>query len=137
MERIKLKKLLKEIAVKTIKGPKDVEITGLCSNSKLVAPGDLFIAKKGLTHDGARFIPDAVAAGAAAILTDLYDPFFSDVTQIIHPDVASVEAAIAKTFYGHPTDQLFLVGITGTNGKTSTLGIRPVMASRPKENRLI
>ncbi len=120
MERIKLKKLLKEIPVKEIKGPKDVEISGLCSNSKLVAPGDLFIAKKGLTHDGARFIPDAVASGAAAILTDLYDPFFSDVTQIIHPDVASVEAAIAKTFYGHPSDQLFLVGITGTNGKTTT-----------------
>jgi UDP-N-acetylmuramoyl-L-alanyl-D-glutamate--2,6-diaminopimelate ligase len=120
MERVKLKKLLKEIPVKAIKGSKDVEIAGLCSNSKLVTPGDLFIAKKGVTHDGARFIPDAIAAGASAILTDLYDPFFSDTVQIIHPDVASVEAAIAKTFYGHPSDNLFLVGITGTNGKTTT-----------------
>lgn len=120
MERIKLKKLLKGISVKAIKGSKEVEIAGLCANSKLVAPGDLFIAKKGLTHDGARFIPDAIAAGASAILTDLYDPFFSDTVQIIHPDVASIEAAIAKTFYGHTSDKLFLVGITGTNGKTTT-----------------
>jgi UDP-N-acetylmuramoyl-L-alanyl-D-glutamate--2,6-diaminopimelate ligase len=120
MERVKLKKLLKNIPVQAVKGgSKEIEISGLSSNSKLVAPGDLFIAKKGLTHDGARFIPDAIAAGAVAILTDLYDPFI-DVVQIIHPDVASVEAEIAKEFYGHPTDHLFLIGITGTNGKTTT-----------------
>ncbi len=120
MERVKLKKLLKNIPVQSIKGSKDIEISGLCSNSKLVAPGNLFIAKKGLTHDGARFIPDAIAAGAAAILTDLYDPFISNVVQIIHPDVASIEAAIAKEFFGHPSSKLFLIGITGTNGKTTT-----------------
>lgn len=120
MERIKLKKLLKNISVLAVKGSKEVEISGLCSNSKLVAPGDLFIAKKGITHDGARFIPDAIAAGAVAVLTDLYDPFVSNVVQIIHPDVASVEAAMAKEFFGHPSDRLFLIGITGTNGKTTT-----------------
>ncbi len=120
MERIKIKKLLKNIPVQAIRGSKDVDITGLCSNSKLVAPGNLFIAKKGLTHDGARFIPDAVAAGASAILTDLYDPFFPNVVQIIHPDVAEAEALIAKEYYGHPSKRLFLVGITGTNGKTTT-----------------
>lgn len=120
MERIKLKKLLKNIPVLAIKGSKEVEISGLCSNSKWVAPGDLFIAKKGITHDGARFIPDAIAAGAVAVLTDLYDPFISNVVQIIHPDVASIEAAMAKEFFGHPSDRLFLIGITGTNGKTTT-----------------
>src|SRR5579862_9322643 len=120
MERIKLKKLLKDIPVQSIKGSKEIEISGLSSNSKWVAPGDLFIAKKGLTHDGARFIPDAIAAGAVAVVTDLYDPFISNVVQIIHPDVASVEAEIAKEFYGHPSSKLFLIGITGTNGKTTT-----------------
>lgn len=120
MERVKLKKLLKNIDVLAVKGSKEIEITGLTSNSKLVAPGNLFIAKKGLQVNGARFIPDAIAAGATAILTDLYDPFFPNITQIIHPDVAAVEAVIAKEFYGHPTDRLFLVGITGTNGKTTT-----------------
>lgn len=120
MDRVKLKKLLKNIPVQAVKGSKEVEISGLCSNSKLVAPGDLFIAKKGFNHDGAQFIPDAVAAGASAILTDLYDPFFSHPVQIIHPDVASIEAAIANEFYGHPCDKLLLIGITGTNGKTTT-----------------
>lgn len=120
MERVKLKKLLKDIPVDAIKGSKEVEITGIASNSKQVAPGHLFIAKKGLHHDGARFIPDAVAAGAAAILTDLYDPFFPHVVQIIHSDVSAVEAKIASAFYGHPADRLYLVGITGTNGKTTT-----------------
>jgi UDP-N-acetylmuramoyl-L-alanyl-D-glutamate--2,6-diaminopimelate ligase len=133
MTKVQLKKLLKNIPVKAVKGSKDIEILGLCSNSKLVAPGDLFIAKKGFTHDGARFIPDAVAAGAAAVLTDLYDPFFSNVVQIIHPDVASVEAAIAKEFYGHPSDQLFLIGITGTNGKTTTSYLVRHLFERNKE----
>ncbi len=59
----------------------------------MVAPGNLFIAKKGLNVDGARFIPEAIAAGASAVLTDLYDPFYPQITQIIHPDVAAIEAA--------------------------------------------
>ncbi|MBS0603866.1 MAG: UDP-N-acetylmuramoyl-L-alanyl-D-glutamate--2,6-diaminopimelate ligase [Verrucomicrobia bacterium] len=117
---MKIKKLLRNIPVQAIKGNKDVEITGIASNSKLVAPGNLFIAKKGLTVDGARYIPDAVAAGASALLTDLYDPFFPQITQIIHPDVAAIEAAVAKEYYGHCSDRLFLVGITGTSGKTTT-----------------
>lgn len=120
MERVKLKKLLKHIPVQAVKGSKEIEITGLASNSKLVAPGNLFIAKKGLNVDGAQFIPQAIAAGASAILTDLYDPFFPHITQLIHPDVAAIEAALAKEFYGHPSEHLFLVGITGTNGKTTT-----------------
>jgi UDP-N-acetylmuramoyl-L-alanyl-D-glutamate--2,6-diaminopimelate ligase len=120
VERVKIKKLLKNIPVQAIKGSKDIEITGISSNSKRIAPGNLFIAKKGFTVDGARFIPDAIAAGASAVLTDLYDPFYPQVVQIIHPDVASVEPLIAKEYYDHPTDRLFLVGITGTNGKTTT-----------------
>ncbi len=134
MERVKLSKLLKNIPVKAIKGSKDVGISGLCSNSKWVAPGDLFIAKKGLTHDGARFIPDAIAAGAVAVLTDFYDPFVSNTVQIIHPDVASVEAAIAKEFYGRPSDQLFLIGITGTNGKTTTSYLVRHLFARSQEH---
>ncbi|MGC1878981.1 MAG: UDP-N-acetylmuramoyl-L-alanyl-D-glutamate--2,6-diaminopimelate ligase [Rhabdochlamydiaceae bacterium] len=134
MERVKIKRLLKNIPVQAVKGSKEVEVSGLCSNSKRVAPGDLFIAKKGLTHDGAHFIPDAIASGAVAILTDLYDPFFTNVVQIIHPDVASVEAAIAKEFYGHPSDQLFLVAITGTNGKTTTSYLARHLFERNKES---
>src|SRR4051812_26254678 len=80
---MKLKKLLKDIPLKQIKGFKDVEVTGLCANSKLVAPGNLFIAKQGFLDDGNRYIPEAIAAGAAAVLTDIYDPSLKNITQAI------------------------------------------------------
>jgi UDP-N-acetylmuramoyl-L-alanyl-D-glutamate--2,6-diaminopimelate ligase len=117
---MKIKKLFKDIIVKAIKGSKDIEITGLCSNSKLVAPGNLFIAKKGRTTDGNKFITDAVSAGAVAVLTDIYDPSLKNIVQIIHPDVVAIEGAIAAQYYESPSDHLFIVGITGTNGKTTT-----------------
>lgn len=118
---MKLKKLLKGIPVQEIRGSKEIEISGIFSNSKLVSPGSLFIAKKGLNVDGSRFIPDAIAAGAVAILTDMYDPFISGgVVQIIHPDTAAIEAKLAAQYYNSPSDSLFLCGITGTNGKTTS-----------------
>ena len=118
---MKLKKLLKEIPSLQVKGFKDLEITGVCANSKLVAPGSLFIARKGRSHDGAAYIPEAVAAGAIAVLTDIYDPLLSKaVVQLLHPDISSIEGLIAAHFYDFPSKELFMVGITGTNGKTTT-----------------
>ncbi|MBI2742893.1 MAG: UDP-N-acetylmuramoyl-L-alanyl-D-glutamate--2,6-diaminopimelate ligase [Chlamydiales bacterium] len=117
---MKIKRLIRDLPDLVVKGSKDVEITGICGNSKTVAPGNLFVAKKGLTHHGSRFIPEAIAAGASAVLTDIFDPFLTGVVQLIHPDVASIEAHLAAIFYENPVDKLFLVGITGTNGKTTT-----------------
>lgn len=117
---MKLKKLLKDIPVLQIKGSKDIEISGICVNSKLVAPGNLFIAKKGRNDDGSQYIPEAISAGAIAILTDMYDPFLKDVTQLVHPDVAAMESLLAAHYYQHASNELFMVGITGTNGKTTT-----------------
>lgn len=117
---MKLKKLLKDIPVQQVKGSKEVEITGVCANSKLVAPGNLFIAKKGRTDDGALYVPEAIAAGAVAVVTDIVDPTIRDVVQIIHPNVASIEGLLAAHYYQFPSEDLFMVGITGTNGKTTT-----------------
>ncbi|MBY0528953.1 MAG: UDP-N-acetylmuramoyl-L-alanyl-D-glutamate--2,6-diaminopimelate ligase [Rhabdochlamydiaceae bacterium] len=117
---MKLKKLIKEIPAAVIKGNKEIEITGISNDTRRVAPGNLFIAKRGLTHDGAKLIPEAIAAGAVAVLTDLYDPFYPQVTQVVHPDVPMLEALLARHFYQCPDQSLFLVGITGTNGKTTT-----------------
>lgn len=88
---MKLKKLLKDIPVKQIKGSKDIEIAGICANSKLVSPGSLFIAKRGKIDDGNKYTPEAIEAGAAAILSDIYDPSFKNVTQIIVDDVNAIE----------------------------------------------
>ncbi len=117
---MKLKKLFRNIKDVEIKGSKELEITGLCSNSKLVAPGNLFIAKKGLVDDGVRYISEAVAAGAAAVLTDMYDPSRKEIVQIITTSPAAIEGELAKEFYQDPGSNLFMVGITGTNGKTTT-----------------
>lgn len=117
---MKLKKLIKDLPIQQVKGSKEVEITGICVNSKVVAPGNLFVAKKGKSHDGSLYIPEAIAGGAIAILTDIYNPSIKDVTQLIHPDVASMEAALAAQYYQFASEELFMVGITGTNGKTTT-----------------
>ena len=115
---MKLKHLIENLPVH-VKGNKDIDIIGLCSDSRRCQKGDLFIAKRGRTHDGTRFIPDALAAGAVAILTDLYDPF-SGAVQLIAPDVGLLESCIAARIYRHPSSKLCMVGITGTNGKTTT-----------------
>lgn len=117
---MKLKKLIKDIPIQQVRGSKDLEISGICVNSKLAAPGNLFIAKKGRVSDGARYIPEAVEAGAVAVLTDIYDPSLKEITQLIHPDVPMVEAMIAAHYYQFASYELFMVGITGTNGKTTT-----------------
>jgi UDP-N-acetylmuramoyl-L-alanyl-D-glutamate--2,6-diaminopimelate ligase len=115
---MKLRKLFKNIEYRTIKGSQEIEINGICSDSRYVAPGNLFIAKKGEKYDGADFIPNAVAAGAVAVVTDLYDPYLK-VVQVIHDDVNSIEADIASNYFNFPSKSLFMVGVTGTNGKTT------------------
>lgn len=116
---MKLRKLFKDFDVE-IKGSKEVEITGISSHSQFVAPGSLFIAKKGKSFDGTDFIPKALEAGALAVLTDIYNPFLENAVQVIASDVGALEALLAKRYYGDPASSLFLVGITGTNGKTTT-----------------
>lgn len=117
---MKLKKLLKNIPVKEIKGSTEIEITGISSNSKLVSPGSLFIARKGKSDDGEKYIPEAIASGALAVVTDIANPFLKNVTQIVHPETSFIEGMIAANYYQFPSNELFMVGITGTNGKTTT-----------------
>lgn len=117
---VKLKKLLKNFSTIEVKGSKEVYITGLCSDSRCVSPGNLFIAKRGRTFDGTQFISQAIDAGASAILTDLYNPVLKNITQLISNDVDLAEAHIAEEYYQRPNENLLMTGITGTSGKTST-----------------
>lgn len=98
------------------KGNKDIEIIGLSMNSKHVTWGYLFFANKGC-HE--RYIEEAVANGALAVVTEIYNPFLSCL-QLITQDVASIQREIASRFFQRPADLLKMVGITGTNGKTTT-----------------
>lgn len=117
---MKIKKLLKNIPAIQVKGSKELEITGISLHSKGVAPGHLFIARRGAVYQGAHYIPEAIAAGAMAIATDMYDPRYPDVTQLIYPKGAHIEGLLAANFYKFPSDELLTIGITGTNGKTTT-----------------
>ncbi len=117
---MKLKKLLQCLPSLIVKGFKDIEITGLCNNSKQAAPGYLFFAKKGLIHNGNQYITDALSAGVVALATDLYNPFLENIVQIIHPNIPLLESILAEKFYDAPSKKILTIGITGTNGKTTT-----------------
>ncbi|MDE3045955.1 MAG: UDP-N-acetylmuramoyl-L-alanyl-D-glutamate--2,6-diaminopimelate ligase [Verrucomicrobiota bacterium] len=116
---MKLKALIRGLEGLEVRGSKEIELTGLSVDSRTVAPGFLFLAKKGSSLDGAQFIPQALNAGAVAIVTDLYDPSIP-VTQVIAKDPGAWEAKLASRFYGVPSKELFVVGTTGTKGKTTS-----------------
>lgn len=117
---MKLKDLLRKVPIQQIKGSKNLMINGISAHSKQIGPGYLFVAKKGASDDGTRYIPEAIENGASAILSDMVDPSLRDVTQLIVADVLETEALLSACFYGFPSQDLFTVGITGTNGKTTT-----------------
>jgi UDP-N-acetylmuramoyl-L-alanyl-D-glutamate--2,6-diaminopimelate ligase len=101
------------------RGGDGVGITGLCYDSRRVDQGDLFFAVPGAISDGTRFAPAAIERGAAAVMTER--PLHLDVPEIVVRDARRGMARIAATFYGHPGDDLTLLGVTGTNGKTTTV----------------
>jgi len=98
-------------------GP-DVVVTGLTFDNRHVAEGTLFFCVPGFTRDGHDFAPDAVARGAAALVVQR--PLGLGVPEVVVPDVRAAMAVAAQRFYGDPTATLKVVGITGTNGKTTT-----------------
>ncbi|NOT06854.1 MAG: UDP-N-acetylmuramoyl-L-alanyl-D-glutamate--2,6-diaminopimelate ligase [Gemmatimonadales bacterium] len=95
--------------------------TGLTTDSRKAAGGALFIAVRGSQQDGLRFVPDALTRGAAAIVAEA--PVGSDVPTIVVHDARKAAIALAKAWYDEPAAGMRLVGITGTNGKTTTTGL--------------
>jgi UDP-N-acetylmuramoyl-L-alanyl-D-glutamate--2,6-diaminopimelate ligase len=104
-----------------VQGDGSLRLTGVHHDSRAVEPGDLFVARKGARADGHAFVLDAVSRGAAAILVDRATPPPSvPVPVLVVDDVADGLAYAAAAIYGHPAFGLDIVGITGTNGKTTT-----------------
>lgn len=101
-------------------GRTDREITGIQMDSRLIESGDLFVAVKGTQTDGHAYIQKAIEKGAAAIVCEqLPDICKEDITYIRVSDTEDAVGKLATTFYGDPTSKLDLVGVTGTNGKTT------------------
>src|SRR3954451_11626440 len=96
----------------------DVEVTGLALDNRRVTPGTLFFCVPGFTRDGHEFAPDAIARGAAALVVER--PLGLGVPEVRVDSVRAAMAPLAARFHGDPTAELDVVGITGTNGKTTT-----------------
>ena len=117
---MKLSDLLKNIVTISIIGDAECDIKGVNIDSRKVANGHLFIAMRGTQVDGHKFIPKAEELGAAAILCEqLPEEKKQGVTYVQVADTEDVVGQVATTFYGNPTSKLKLVGVTGTNGKTT------------------
>ena len=117
---MKLEELLKHIQVSEIVGSQQVEITGVNMDSRLVQSGHLFIAVKGTQADGHSYISKAIEKGAVAILCEtIPSERLKEVTYICVQDSEDAVGKVATAFYDDPTSKLELVGVTGTNGKTT------------------
>lgn len=114
---MKLSALLKNLKYKCI-GNADVEITGLCYDSRAVEKGDLFFCIKGYAVDGHKFAHAAADAGAACLVVSEKQDV--DAVQIVVDDTREAMALISANYYGNPADKLTMIGVTGTNGKTTT-----------------
>ena len=112
--------LIESLQTLHIVGSTDLDITGVCTDSRLVKPGNLFVAVKGTQTDGHAYIGKAIELGAGAVLhSEALTEMPEGVTFVQVPDTERVVGQMATTFYGNPTAHLKLVGVTGTNGKTT------------------
>ena len=117
---MKLEKLLKAIKAIKVIGGTDKEISGIHIDSRFIKEGYLFMAMKGTQTDGHQYIPSAIEKGASAILCEeMPNQANEGVTYIQVEDAEDAVGKVATTFYGDPTSRMKLVGVTGTNGKTT------------------
>lgn len=113
--------MLQGVEVRSLVGDGTVAVGRLEFDSRKVVPGTLFFATRGTQTDGHAYIPAAVAAGAAAVVCEeLPAERPAGVTFVQVPDSTVALGQVASAFYGHPSRRLKLVGVTGTNGKTTT-----------------
>lgn len=115
---MKLNDLLKEIEVLEYSADLEMEISNISYDSRSTQPGDLFVAMTGYATDGHTFIPKAIAAGAVAVLCERKPE--GDMPFVRVANSRRALAVLGANFFGHPADDMIMVGITGTNGKTST-----------------
>ena len=117
---MRLNELLKNVDTLSITGDVEVEITGVNIDSRRIEKGHLFVAIPGTVTDGHKFIPKAIELGATAVLCEKMPE--EQIPEVTYVQVASTEDAVGKVatlFYGDPSRKLKLVGVTGTNGKTT------------------
>jgi UDP-N-acetylmuramoyl-L-alanyl-D-glutamate--2,6-diaminopimelate ligase len=116
---LKLKEILEELPYREVKGAANPDIKAVTNDSRQAIRGSLYVAVKGQRHDGRDFLADAVGRGAAAVVVERASADAAAVPQVVVDDARRALAAAAAAFYGHPGRELAVVGVTGTNGKTT------------------
>src|SRR5690554_4283258 len=118
---MKLTKIIEKCNLAALRGNEEAEVTSITSDSRSVQPGSLFIAVEGICTDGHAYISKAIEKGATVVVYDkaMIEEYFSRVTYIQVENSAKALAEIAAAWYDYPSTKLKLVGITGTNGKTT------------------
>jgi UDP-N-acetylmuramoyl-L-alanyl-D-glutamate--2,6-diaminopimelate ligase len=113
--------LLEALTDKTVLGAMPATVRGVAYDSRTVEAGELFVAVPGLKQDGRRYVEQALTRGAAAVVLEGPDPFEGRaVGRVLVPSSREALARLADAYFGHPSGALSVVGITGTNGKTTT-----------------
>ncbi|MCE5226205.1 MAG: UDP-N-acetylmuramoyl-L-alanyl-D-glutamate--2,6-diaminopimelate ligase [Porphyromonadaceae bacterium] len=117
---MELNSLMNVLQVQSLKGTDNLDIKGIAADSRKVTEGFLFVAVKGTATDGHDFIPVAIGNGAIAVVCEMLpDITVGNVTYIVVPDSAEALGKLASAWYEFPSDNLIVVGVTGTNGKTT------------------
>ncbi len=115
-----LKDILYGVSLKKVSGPTDREVSSINFDSRKTEPGGLFIAVRGTLSDGHNFIEKAIGQGATSIVCESFpDTLLDEVSYFLVDDSAKSLGIIAANFFDHPSSKLKLVGVTGTNGKTT------------------
>jgi UDP-N-acetylmuramoyl-L-alanyl-D-glutamate--2,6-diaminopimelate ligase len=119
---VRLRELLTLVPLQTVRGPRDAEIRGVAVDSRAVRPGFVFVALEGEKTDGHHFLGDALAKGASVVVSEKTpDPkFAAGATWVQTPDARKAAGLMAAKALGEPAKKMDLVGVTGTNGKTTT-----------------
>ncbi len=117
---MKLREVMAGIEGLSFLGSQNVDVAGIRYDSRRVKPGDLFAAVRGQAHDGADFVLDAREKGAGSFLLEREIGGLKGSSIVVSDDIRRALALASKNFYGDPSSRLKVVGITGTNGKTTT-----------------
>ncbi len=118
-----LREIISEIPGLEVSGDINVQISSITYDSRSVTPGSMFVALKGGYADGHQFLSDALSRGAVAAAVceqSFFDTDFGFQAMVLVPDTRSALARFSSRFYGSPSEKLKLIGVTGTDGKTST-----------------
>ncbi|HBA63195.1 MAG TPA: UDP-N-acetylmuramoyl-L-alanyl-D-glutamate--2,6-diaminopimelate ligase [Lachnospiraceae bacterium] len=117
---MRLEKLLERLEYSLVQGSTQIDITELTNDSRKVTVGSVFICISGAVSDGHQYIPDVVEKGAAAVIVERAVEVPAGVTVIMVDDTRYALALTSAAYYGYPAEQLRVIGITGTKGKTTT-----------------